>query len=92
MLRSLLYVYVCVHVCFFMKSLTNDFDDIDNFVTFGFMLGRVITFRKQLQKINSLNRDLQAPSFEFNTPLIVLQYFTDLVFIAIYFSTRAFAV
>lgn len=35
---------VCMCSClFFMKSLTHDFEYIDNFVTFCFMLGGVIT-------------------------------------------------
>lgn len=38
-----------------MKSLTHDFDYIDNFVTFCFMLGGVITY-KTTSKINNLNR------------------------------------
>lgn len=45
---------------FFMKSLTHDFDYIDNFVTFCFMLGGVITYKKTTSKINNLNRALQA--------------------------------
>lgn len=63
----LLFTSVCVCKCpclFFMKSPTHDFDYIDNFVTFCFMLGRVITLRgggKTTSKINKLNRVFQAP-------------------------------
>lgn len=44
---------VCVCMCsclFFMKSLTHDFDYIDNFVTFVLCWEGVITYKKQLQK------------------------------------------
>lgn len=44
---------ICVCMCsclFFMKSLTHDFDYIDNFVTFLFYVGRSHHLQKQLQK------------------------------------------
>lgn len=57
-----------------MKSLTNDFDYIDNFVTFCFMLGGVITLRgggdKTTSKINNLNRVFQAPPVFDCNPMI----------------------
>lgn len=54
---------VCVCICsclFFMKSLTHDFDYIDNFVTFLFYVGRSHHLQKTTSKINNLNRVLQA--------------------------------
>lgn len=52
---SLLYVYVCVHVCFFMKSLSHDFDYIDYFVTFV-LCWKDSSTSKSNYKINNLNR------------------------------------
>lgn len=43
---------ICVCMCsclFFMKSLTHDFDYIDNFVTFCFMLGGVINYKNNFK-------------------------------------------
>lgn len=48
---------VCVCICsclFFMKSLTHDFDYIDNFVTFLFYVGR-----SHLQKNNFKNKQFK---------------------------------
>lgn len=65
---------VCVCICsclFFMKSLTHDFDYIDNFVTFLFYVGRShhLQEKKTTSKINNLNRVLQA--------LHVIEYMFD---------------
>lgn len=53
-LPILCYFHFCMCMCvclFFMKSLTHNFDYIDNFVTFCFYVGRsLITCKKQLQK------------------------------------------
>lgn len=74
---SLMYVYVCVHVCFFMKSLTHDFDYIDNFVTFVLCLKDSST-PKSNYKINNSNRVLQEGhviAYPLCTPTIT-QYLT----------------
>lgn len=50
---------VCVCMCsclFFMKSLTHDFDYIDNFVTFFVLCWEALSLTKTTSRINNLNR------------------------------------